>query len=131
MVFKRYVQIGRICLVTYGPLLDQLVVIVDVVNQNTALIDSPNGRRQTISFKRVQLTDIVLPLPRGARKKTLRKVWTEGEVEAKFAKTNWGKKVKARATKKSLNDFDRFKVLVNAKKQRTRYRQALKDAQTA
>ena len=34
MPFKRYVEIGRVALVNYGPDYGRLVVIVDVIDQN-------------------------------------------------------------------------------------------------
>ena len=34
MPFKRYVEIGRVALVNYGPEVGKLVVITDVVDQN-------------------------------------------------------------------------------------------------
>ncbi|PQQ17246.1 putative 60S ribosomal protein L14 [Prunus yedoensis var. nudiflora] len=40
MPFKRYVEIGRVALVNYGEDYGKLVVIVDVLDQNRALVFS-------------------------------------------------------------------------------------------
>ncbi|KAI3989105.1 hypothetical protein MKX01_033141 [Papaver californicum] len=40
MIFKRYVEIGRVALVNYGENYGKLVVIVDVIDQNRALVDA-------------------------------------------------------------------------------------------
>nr|GLL27718.1 hypothetical protein B456_002G025700 [Ipomoea trifida] len=42
MPFKRYVAIGRVALVNYGKDHGKLVVIVDLINQNRALVDAPD-----------------------------------------------------------------------------------------
>jgi large subunit ribosomal protein L14e len=40
LVFKRYVEIGRVALVNYGKEYGRLVVIVDVIDQNWVCIVS-------------------------------------------------------------------------------------------
>jgi large subunit ribosomal protein L14e len=62
MPFRRYVEIGRVALVNYGPQYGKLVVIVDVIDQNRALIDSPDMVRTSINFKRLSLTDTIFPI---------------------------------------------------------------------
>ena len=61
------VQVGRVALVHRGPLADALVVIVDIVDQNRALVDwSVDGgeyfERQQIGLKMLNLTDITLDI---------------------------------------------------------------------
>merc|ERR1712070_1262068 len=83
--FKRFVQNGRVCLVNYGPDSGKLVTIVDVIDQNRALVYGPTSgvSRQGIGYKRLSLTDIVVEIGRGARKQ-----------------------------KASSNDFERFAAMV-------------------
>merc|ERR1712146_274968 len=72
----------------------------------------PSGHR----FKRLSLTDIKLPLGRGARKKTVDKAWQEASVEETFAASGWGKKLAAREQKARMTDFERFSAMVAKKK---------------
>lgn len=120
-VFKRYVEVGRIVLINYGPEAGKLATVVDIVDQNKALIDGPADvtgvSRQVISFTRIALTDFVVKIQRNARQKTLKKAWAEADVIAKWEATSWAKKLSNRKKRASLNDFDRFKVMV-AKKQK-------------
>merc|ERR1711879_339664 len=59
MVFKRFVEIGRVAVINYGPDAGKLCVIIDVLDQNRAFIDGPSSitgvQRQAIPFKRLAL----------------------------------------------------------------------------
>jgi large subunit ribosomal protein L14e len=113
MVFRRFVEIGRVALVNYGPDYGKLVVIVDVIDQNRALVDSPGMVRTQINFKRLSLTDITIPeLPRAPPKKVLRKAYEDAEVEHKWAGSAWGRKLAVRRRRAAMTDFERFKVMV-------------------
>ena len=61
MVFKRYVEVGRVVLVSFGPDEGKLATIVDIIDQNKCLIDGPLGingvGRKVVSYKRLALTD--------------------------------------------------------------------------
>ncbi len=113
MVFRRFVEIGRVALINYGPDYRKLVVIVDVIDQNRALIDAPNMVRTQINFKRLSLTDITIPgLPRTPAKKVLTKAYVDAEVDQKWTTSAWGRKLAVRTRRAALTDFDRFKVMV-------------------
>jgi len=73
-VFKRFVEVGRVALINYGPLAGRLAVIVEIINTTKVLIDGPttNVRRQEISVRRLSLTDFTVQIPRGARRSELR-----------------------------------------------------------
>ena len=62
MSFCRYVEIGRVCLITYGPDAGKLATIVDVMDNNRVLVDGPQPltgvHRHAVNVKRIQLTDI-------------------------------------------------------------------------
>jgi len=119
-LFRRFVQIGRVVLITRGPDEGKLAVIIDIVDENRAFIDGPANitgvQRQTINFKHVSLTDIVVEIPRAPRQATLAKAVKAADVQAKWAKSTWAKKRNARAHRATLGDFDRFKVMVARKK---------------
>lgn len=114
-------EVGRIVLINYGPEKGKLATVIDVVDQNKCLIDGPASltgvTRQVISFTRIALTDLTVKIQRNARQKTLEKAWTEADVQAKWDASSWAKKLASRKKRASLNDFDRFKVMV-AKKQK-------------
>ena len=121
MTFKRFVEVGRIVLINYGPDKGKLATIIDIVDQNKCLIDGPaeltGVTRQVISYTRIALTDFTVKIQMNARQKTLKKAWTEADTLAKWEATSWAKKLNAKKKRANLNDFSRFKVMV-AKKQK-------------
>ncbi|GBF94679.1 60S ribosomal protein L14 [Raphidocelis subcapitata] len=125
MPFKRYVEIGRVAMVNYGPECGTLVVISDVVDQNRALVDAPGFTRRVETFKRLTLTDFKLEIPRLASKKVLNEAWSAADISAKFASTAWGKKLASRAAKAAMTDFDRYKAAVVKSKKGRLIRQAV------
>mmetsp|Transcript_1944 Transcript_1944/g.3862 ORF Transcript_1944/g.3862 Transcript_1944/m.3862 type:complete len:134 (-) Transcript_1944:773-1174(-) len=122
MGFSRYVEVGRVVLINYGPEAGKLATIIDIVDQNKCLIDGPEDitgvSRQVIPYKRIALTDLTVKISRNARSKTLKKAWAEAEIESKWEKTSWAKKLASKKKRANLSDFDRFKVMV-AKKQKS------------
>nr|ACG27456.1 60 ribosomal protein L14 [Zea mays] len=118
--FRRFVQIGRVALINYGPDVGKLCVIIDVVDSNRALIDGPESvtgvKRQAIHFKRLSLTDHVVKVPRNARQTLLTKAVTTADVKTKFANSAWGKKLAAKQARANTSDFDRFKITVLKKR---------------
>ena len=121
MPFKRYMEVGRVVLINYGPEAGKLATVIDIVDQNKCLIDGPEEltgvSRQVISFTRIALTDFHVKIQRNARQKTLKKYWAEADVLAKWEASSWAKKLAAKKKRASLSDFARFKVMV-AKKQK-------------
>ena len=122
MTFTRFVEVGRVVLINYGPETGQLATIVDIVDSNKCLIDGPADitgvDRQVIPYKRISLTDFKVEIGRNARAKTLKKAWADGDVMAKWEATSWAKKLSAKKKRAALSDFDRFKVMV-AKKEKS------------
>merc|ERR1712023_385744 len=118
MPVRRYVQVGRVALVQRGPLADTLVVIVDIVDQNRALVDwSVDGgeyfERQMIGLKMLNLTDITLDIERTPKKKALAAAIKAADVEEKIA---------SRKSKLATNDFDRYKAMVKKIKTNSKIR---------
>ncbi|KAK9169209.1 hypothetical protein Syun_001349 [Stephania yunnanensis] len=112
MPFKRYVEIGRVALVNYGKDYGSLVVIVDVVDQNMALVDAPDMVRAKMNFKRLSLTDIKIDIKRTPKKKALIEAMKVADVKNKWENSSWGRKLIVQKKRASLNDFDRFKLMV-------------------
>ncbi|KAH9407594.1 60S ribosomal protein L14, partial [Tyrophagus putrescentiae] len=118
---KYLVEIGRVALVDFGPDAGKLVTIVDVIDQNRALVDgTPGGvTRQAIQFKRLRLTKFRLDIPHGTSSKVVKKAYAAQEIDSKFASTPLAIRLKQRSLKAAMTDFDRFK-LYKAKQQYNR-----------
>ncbi|CAN6684561.1 unnamed protein product [Malus baccata var. baccata] len=112
MPFKRYVEIGRVALVNYGKDYGKLVVIVDVIDQNRALVDAPDMVRTQLNFKRLSLTDIKIDIKRVPNKKTLIAAMEAADVKNKWEKSSWGRKLIVQKRRAALDDFDRFKLML-------------------
>ena len=122
MVFKRYVEVGRVVLVNYGPDSGKLATIVDVVDQNKCLIDGPaeitGVTRQVMAYKRIALTDLTVKVERSSTPAEIKAAWEEAQIVTKWEATSWAKKLSSKVKRANLSDFDRFKVMV-AKKQKS------------
>merc|ERR1719359_116046 len=79
-----------------------------------------------LPVKRLSLTDLKAKITRGAREKTLRTALDKEGVMKKWAETAWAKKLKAKETRSSMTDFDRFKLMVAKKKRSQAVKKALK-----
>ena len=94
-----------------------------------AIIDGPltGVPRQSFPYRHLTLTPFVLSsLPRGAGTGVIRKhLEKEGTVE-KWQKSSWAQKREAIAKRRSLNDFERFSVMLAKKQRRDRVRKTLK-----
>ncbi|XP_009336123.1 60S ribosomal protein L14-1-like [Pyrus x bretschneideri] len=112
MPFKRYVEVGRVALVNYGKDYGKLVVIVDVIDQNRALVDAPDMVRTQLNFKRLSLTDIKIDIKRVPNKKTLIAAMEAADVKNKWEKSSWGRKLIVQKRRAALDDFDRFKLML-------------------
>ena len=126
-LYRRFVQIGRVVLINYGPFKGKLAVILDVIDQNRALVDGPltGVPRHQIPFRRVTLTDFKIAIPKGAREKTLKAAYTKADVTKKFAATKTGLKLAQREKRASATDFDRFKIRTASTKKNLVIRTAL------
>ena len=113
MVFKRFVEVGRVIIINYGPLAGKLAVIVDILTTTKVIIQGLKGgvRRQELSLRRVTLTDEKINIKRGAKREEVFKAIDEYKLEDKFKKSHYAKKLEIREKRANLTDFDRFKVM--------------------
>ncbi len=113
MVFKRFVEVGRVIIINYGPLTGKLAVIVDILTTTKVIVQGLKGgvRRQELSLRRVTLTDDKINIKRGAKREEVLKAIEEYKLEDKYKKSNYAKKVEKREKRANLTDFDRFKVM--------------------
>ena len=98
MVFKRFVEVGRIIIINYGPLTGKLAVIVDILTTTKVIVQGLKGgvRRQELSLRRVTLTDDKINIKRGAKREEVLKAIEEYKLEDKYKKSNYAKKVEKR-----------------------------------
>ncbi|KAJ0611628.1 putative ribosomal protein L14 [Helianthus annuus] len=77
-----------------------------------ALVDSPDMVRGQMNFKRLTLTDIKIDIKRVPNKKTLIAAMEAADVKNKWENSSWGRKLIVQKKRASLNDFDRFKIML-------------------
>merc|ERR1711971_142271 len=116
-----FVEVGRVAMIAHGDDKGKLVVILDVIDQNRALVDGPctGVSRKQINFKALHLTSLKMEIPRAVRTGTLTKAWKKEGMQKKWEATSWAKKLADREKRAQLSDFDRFK-LMKAKQARNR-----------
>ena len=101
MGFTRFVEVGRVVVINYGPEAGKLATVVNMIDTKRVLIDGPQKhtgvRRQILNLKRMALTDIVVEgLERDADAKTLTAAFEAQDIMGKWTATTWAKKIKAR-----------------------------------
>ena len=113
MVFRHFVEVGRVIIINYGPLTGKLAVIVDILTTTKVIVQGLKGgvRRQELSLRRVTLTDYKIDIKRGAKREEVLKAIENYKLEEKFKKSNLAKKNELRQKRANLTDFDRFKVM--------------------
>jgi len=115
-LFHRYVQIGRVAVINYGPDYGKLCTIVDIIDHNRVLVDGPVNvtgiPRQQYNLRRLAITGLRMKISKGIRQKALTKALKDNKILEKWTKSSWGRKITARKNKDNLNDFQRFVVFL-------------------
>ena len=114
--FTKFVEVGRVARINFGPLEGKLAVIVDIINENRVLVDGQHIKRQVIPTRRLRLTGHVLKIGRGARTGSVRAVIEKEGLQAKWENSPLGKKVQAQQRRANLNDFERFRATILRKR---------------
>lgn len=110
-------QAGRAAFVNFGEDYGKLVVIVDWVNAKQVLVDGEGFPRCLYPMRRLTMTKFVVPgLLRGARTSTVSKAAKKFELAKKFAACPPALKMEQAKKRASLNDFERFSVMINRKR---------------
>ena len=101
----------------FGKDFGKVCVIVDIADGNRVLVDGPTtGFPRTLyPIKRLGLTSIKLAILKGARTGTVKKAATALKLNEKWASSAVAKKIALRTRRATLNDFERFKVMINRK----------------
>jgi len=117
-MYQNFVEIGRVGLVHFGDNRGKLAVILDVINENRVVVENQADglERQVIPIKRLTLTRFRVPINRAPRTGVLNKALEKFDLKGKWAKTSTAQKIAINARRAKLNDFDRFRVLVNKRR---------------
>ena len=105
----------------FGEDYGKMVVIVDMLDINRVLTDTPDGSmpRLVYPIKRLTLTKIkVKGVLRGCRTSTLKKLSVKQDIVSGFKKTSAATKIARSVVRSKLTDFEKFKVMV-LRKQRS------------
>merc|ERR1712118_587548 len=128
MLYTRFVEPGRLCLIEYGPYRGKTAVITDLINENRVVLDGHYNEvpRQQMPVRWLGLTDISCAIERGARQKTLKKAMGEADVLGQWEKSYAAKQLKVKAHRANMTDFDRFKLMLAKKDKSKAIKKALK-----
>ncbi|KAL4558652.1 hypothetical protein LXL04_036853 [Taraxacum kok-saghyz] len=88
------------------------IALLDSSLIESALVDAPDMVRGQMNFKRLTLTDIKIDINRVPNKKTLVAALEAADVKNKWENSSWGRKLIVQKKRASLNDFDRFKIML-------------------
>jgi large subunit ribosomal protein L14e len=113
MPYDRFVQVGRVAYVAYGPEKGKICCITNIIDQTRVLVDGPSShlRRQALNIKSLHLTKYLLRILPGARSSTVKKLWDEHDINKKWQESRWCKKLQAKEMRSNMTDFDRYKLL--------------------
>ncbi|CAE1253279.1 RP-L14e [Acanthosepion pharaonis] len=122
MVFnKKFVEIGRVAYIVSGPFSGRLCAIIDIIDQNKALVVGPvtGVPLLAINFKSLHLTRFVLNFRHSAKSHEVKTAWERKAINRRWAQSQWAKKIECRKKKAKMTDFDRYK-LMRAKQSRNK-----------
>lgn len=114
-----------------GPSAGNIAVIAEIIDHNRAIIDGPTTGvpRQSYPYRYLTLTPLTVKgLPRAAGSGVVKKYLEKESTLEKWNKTSWAQKLAAVEKRRTLNDFDRFSVMLHKKARRDRVRKAVKAA---
>ncbi|KAJ1302244.1 hypothetical protein OPQ81_001065 [Rhizoctonia solani] len=129
--FKRFVEVGRVVLITSGPYEGKIATVVEIIDHNRAIIDGPTSGvpRQPFQYRHLVLTPLTVKgLPRGAGSGVVKKYVEKTDVVAKWDASAWAKKRASVAKRRTLGDFERFSVMLFKKQRRDAVNKSLAKA---
>ena len=113
MPYDRFVQVGRVAYVAYGPEKGKICCITNIIDQTRVLVDGPSSHvaRQALNIKSLHLTKYLLKLLPGGRSSTVKTLWDKHEINNQWQQSRWCKKLQAKQLRSTMTDFDRYKLL--------------------
>ena len=123
MLYKLFVEIGRVVLISEGRDTGKIAVIVNVIDQNRVLIDggSLTGvERKAWHIKQLRLLDFVVEgIELRSDTDAVKKAIKEQNIVEKWQSTKFYQRFENTKTRKVLGDFNRYK-LIDAKRKRNK-----------
>jgi len=126
--FRRFVEVGRVVLINSGPSAGKTAVVSEIIDHNRAIIDGPltSVPRQAFAYRHLTLTSLTLhKLPRGAGSGVIKKHLEKEDTVKKWENSGWAKKRAMIAKRRTLNDFERFNIMILKKQRRDHVRKSL------
>lgn len=115
MQFKRFIEVGRIISINFGPSRGKIGVIVDLIDRNRCIIDGWTGR-QVINNKRITLTRALIKINKSMSSKKIKEELNKNtDLFKKFNESVWFQKNYLKKKKTLFNDFERFKHFIGKK----------------
>jgi large subunit ribosomal protein L14e len=115
MHFKRFLEVGRLVLVNFGPSRGKIGVIIDLIDKNRTLIDGWVGR-QIINNKRITLTRTIVKINRFmSSQKIKKKLEKNNNLLQKLNQSLWFQKFLLNEKKNFFNDYENFKYIIGKK----------------
>lgn len=113
LLFKRFVEKGRLCLIEYGPFTGKLCIILDIITLRRVIVDGPFEEgvpRMIIPIKRLRLLDHVIKIKSNVSRKQLKEAVESSNILEEFRNSHIGKKMAIRKKREESTDFERFQV---------------------
>ena len=104
---RQYIEVGRVVYLSYEK---KFGIISDIIDQNFGLVGSVDYYPKRVKFTHLELTPIVLNIPRGTGAGVLKRKLEAAKFADKIKETALYKRHIRRETRAKLTDFDRFKV---------------------
>ena len=123
MLYKLFVEIGRVVLISEGRDTGKIAVIVNVIDQNRVLIDggSLTGvERKAWHIKQLRLLYFVVEgIEWRSDSDAVKKAIKEQNIVEKWQSTKFYQRFENTKTRKAMEDFNRYK-LIDAKSKRNK-----------
>ncbi|SCM04170.1 60S ribosomal protein L14, putative [Plasmodium chabaudi chabaudi] len=118
LLFNRYVEPGRLCLIEYGPYAGKLCFVVDIITITRVIVDGAGitGVPKTIMpIKRLKLLKQRVKINANAKTGMLKKEVEKSKVLEEFNKSNLGKKIMIKKKRDKATDYERFQIYYASK----------------
>lgn len=117
-------------MINYGKEYGKLCVVLNVINNNQALVTGPKSKsgvlRKKINMKWLTVTELTIDIFVDQRDVLVEKAWEKAGIDAKWKETALCKRISQRNTRSKMNDFQKFKVKLAQKERAKLIRQELK-----
>merc|ERR1719352_628484 len=111
---KYNLEVGKVISIVYGPSINKIGTIIDILDQKRVLVDGPCGR-QIINLKRIELTKFKMDVDNKINSKAVHRKFLECHALKNWYEGKKGKHTLKKLAKKNFTDFDHFKYMIGKK----------------